>query len=66
MQTHIRLQSDNATTIACIDKGSSTKFSLNALTEQIFDWAQVRGITLSAEYKGADNVDADFEFRPRN
>lgn len=66
-QTHIRLRSDNTTAIACIDRGGSTKVSLNALTEQIFDWARLRGITLSAEYvKGTDNAEADFESRTRN
>ncbi|KAK3870169.1 hypothetical protein Pcinc_024571 [Petrolisthes cinctipes] len=66
-QTHIRIRSDNTTAIFCIDRCGSTKFNLNALTEQIFAWAQLRGITLSAEFiKVFDNVEADAESRIRN
>lgn len=66
-QTHIRLRSDNSTAIACINRCGSTKLSLNTLTEQIFDWAAMREITLSAEYiRGIDNVEADAESRVRN
>lgn len=66
-QTHIRLRSDNSTAIACINRCGSTKLSLNTLTEQIFDWAAMRDITLSAEYvRGIDNVEADAESRVRN
>ncbi|KAK4328559.1 hypothetical protein Pmani_001035 [Petrolisthes manimaculis] len=61
-QTHIRIRSDNTTAIACLDRCGSIKVSLNSLTEQIFAWAQLRGITLSAEFiKGLDNVEADAE-----
>ena len=66
-QTHIRLRSDNSTAIACINRCGSTKLNLNTLTEQIFDWAAMREITLSAEYiRGIDNVEADAESRVRN
>ena len=66
-QTHIRLRSDNTTAIVCIYRCGSTKFSLNTLTEQIFDCARWREITLSAKFvKGVDNAEADFESRVRN
>ena len=66
-QTHIQLRSDNTTAIACIDRCGSAKFNLNVITEQIFDWAWLRGITLSAEYvKGIDNTVADVESRVKN
>ncbi|KAK4321821.1 hypothetical protein Pmani_007448 [Petrolisthes manimaculis] len=66
-QTHIRIRSDNTTAIACLDRCGSIKVNLNSLTEQIFAWAQLRLITLSAEFiKGLDNVEADAESRIRN
>lgn len=58
--THIRLRSDNSTTVACIERCGSSKPYLNSLIEQIFAWAESRGITLSAQYvKGLRNVEAD-------
>ena len=52
--THIRLRSDNTTAVACIDRCGSTKPALSAVIEDIFAWAESRGITLSAQYiKGA-------------
>lgn len=65
--THIRLRSDNTTAVACIDRGGSIKPNLNAVIEQIFDWAQSRGITLSAQYiQGLHNVEADRASRVKN
>ena len=48
--THVRLRSDNTTVIACIDRCASTKVLLLTIVEQIFEWANMRNITLSAEY----------------
>lgn len=62
MGTHIHLRSDT-TAVACIDRCGSTK-PTNLLIEQIFNWAESREITLSAEYvKGVHNVEADKESR---
>ena len=64
---HVRIRSDNSTTIACIDRVSSTKAPLLDLVERIFLWAESRGITLSSEFiKGEDNVVADKESRVKN
>lgn len=66
-QVGISIRSDNTTAVACLDRGGSTKFSLNKLTEEIFAWALARGITLSAKHiKGLDNVEADKESRFKN
>ena len=57
---HIRLRIDNTTAVACIERCSSTKEALLAITEDIFTWAYDRDITLSAIHiPGIDNVDAD-------
>lgn len=65
--THIRLRSDNTTVVACIDRCASTKLSLLTIIEQIFEWANLKNITLSAEYiKGTENIDADRESRIKN
>lgn len=62
--THIRLRSNNTTAVACINKCGGTKFNLHVVTERIFDWAQSRGIVLSAEHvRGIYNVEADKESR---
>ncbi|XP_045105475.1 uncharacterized protein LOC123500986 [Portunus trituberculatus] len=66
-ETHIRLRSDNSTTVACIERCGSTKPNLNTLIEQIFEWAESRGITLSAQHiEGLQNVEADKESRVKN
>jgi len=66
-QTHIHLRSDNTTAIVCLDRCGSTKPNLNRLIEEIFYWAESRGITLSAEHvKGLQNVEADRESRIKN
>ena len=65
--THIRLRSENTTAVACIDRCGSTKLNLHVLTERIFDWAQSRGIVLSAEHvRSIYNVGADKESRWKN
>ena len=65
--THIRLRSDNMTTIACIDWCGSTKISLLNIVEQIFVWANMRNITISAEYvRGCANIEADKASRIKN
>lgn len=65
--THVRLRSDNTTVIACIDRCASNKVSLLTIVEQIFEWTNMRGITLSAEYiKGSENIEADRESRIKN
>ena len=64
---HIRIRSDNTTTVACIDRCSSTKLQLLELTDQIFTWASKRQIALSATHiRGVDNVDADMASRSFN
>ena len=64
---HVRLRSDNMTTIACIDRCGSTKISLLTIVTQIFEWANMRNITISAEHmKGCENVVADEESRVNN
>lgn len=55
------------TTVACIDCFGSTKVSLLTIVAQIFEWANLRNVTLSAEHiKGCDNVEADWESRFKN
>lgn len=65
--THIRVRSDNMTTIACIDRCGSTKISLLNIVKQIFEWANMRNITISAEYvRGCTNIEADKASRIKN
>ncbi|XP_045104754.1 uncharacterized protein LOC123500144 isoform X1 [Portunus trituberculatus] len=65
--THVRLRSDNIATVIGLGRVGSTKPSLNAVIEEIFAWAESRGITLSAEHvKGLYNAEADFKSRVRN
>ena len=62
--SHVRLRSDNATAVACINRCGSMRPTLQALTEQIFEWAASRGISLSAAHvQGVSNVTADKESR---
>ena len=66
-RVHIRLRSDNTTAVACIDRCCSTKVSLNSVVEDIFVWAELRQITLLAQYiKGLDNVVAYSASRVKN
>ena len=66
-QTHVRIRSDNTTTVACLDRHGSTKLDLNFLLEEIFSWADSRGIILTAEHiQGIHNVRADRESRIKN
>ena len=46
--THIRLRSDNMTTIACIDRCGSTKILLT-IVEHIFEWVNMKNITISLD-----------------
>ncbi|MPC93591.1 hypothetical protein E2C01_088726 [Portunus trituberculatus] len=60
--SHIRLCSDNATAVACTNHCGSMRPTLQALTEQIFEWAASQGISLSAAHvQGVSNVTADME-----
>ena len=64
---HIRVRSDNSTAIACLDRRGSMKLNLNTLVEQIFAWAESRGIILSTQHiQGFLNTDANTESRARN
>lgn len=65
--THIRIRSDNVTAIACLDRCGSTKLGLNSIVEEIFAWAESRGITLSTQHvQGLCNVVADKQSRIKN
>ena len=58
--SHIWIVSDNTTVVACIEKGCSIRARLMDLIEEIYEWASVRCVSLSAEYlKGSENVTAD-------
>ena len=64
---HVRLRSDNIATVVGLGRVGSIKPRLHAVIEEIFTWAESRGITLSAEHvKGLHNAEADFESRVRN
>jgi hypothetical protein len=65
--THIRLRIDNTMAVACINKCGSTKIHLLDITQRIWEWAELRNITLSAAYiPGCDNVEADAASRQFN
>lgn len=49
---HIRLRSDNATTVACMNRCGSTKPNLHNLIEQIFEWAVEGDYFISSTYRG--------------
>ena len=64
---HIRLHMDNTTAVACINKCGSTKSQLLKVTKQVFKWAELRAVTLSAcHIPGILNVDADRASRTLN
>lgn len=64
---HIRIRSDNTTTVACIERCSSTKPQLLDIIEQIFAWTEGRRVTLSAAHiQGVHNVEADLASRVFN
>ena len=64
---HIKIRSDNTTTVACINKAGSTKPALHQLTFDFLTWAYARGITFSASHiPGVENVEADRESRISN
>ena len=57
---HLRLVADNTTVVACIERRGSMRPMLQGLTEEIYDWALVRNVELSAAYlPGVENVKAD-------
>ena len=57
---HIRIRSDNVSTVACINHCGSVRLSLLDVAERLFEWAIARKITLSASHiKGSANVEAD-------
>ncbi len=59
---HVRMMLDNTTAIACINKFGSNKPKLLRLTQEIYAWAQMRNLFLSAAYvPGVENVLADKE-----
>ena len=64
---HVKIRSDNSTTVACINKAGSTKPDLHTLTVQLLSWTHSRGIHLSAAHiPGVENIDADRESRRVN
>ena len=62
---HIKIMCDNSTAVACIDKlGTSHSGKCNALTKQIWEWAQENENWLSATHiPGIQNTEADLESR---
>lgn len=64
---HVKIRSDNSTTVACINKAGSTKVALHDLTFELLTWTQERGIVVTAAHiPGVENVDADRESRRVN
>ena len=64
---HVKVRSDNSTTVACINKAGSTKPALMSLTHEFLTWTSERNITVSAVHiPGVDNIDADKESRKTN
>ena len=65
--THVRIRSDNMTAVACINKCGSVKEALLDVSIAIFEWAEARGIYLSAAHiKGIHNTEADLLSRTGN
>lgn len=63
---HIRIKSDNTTVVASINNCGSIKRRLLDVTEEVFEWAHHRNVTLSAEYlQGSLNVTADLASREK-
>ncbi len=62
---HIRIMSDNTTTVACINKqGSTQSFNCNNMARHIWDFAVARNIWLSAAHcPGVLNTEADLASR---
>ncbi len=64
---HVLIRMDNTTAVACVNKMGSTKLKLMRLISDIFEWAIMRNITLSAAHiPGRLNVLADKESRVLN
>jgi len=65
-ECHVKIMSDNTTTVACINKRGSTKELLNDVTKEIILWCSSRKIYISAAHiPGVDNIVADAESRRR-
>ena len=61
---HVKLYTDNVTTMACINKQGSTKIACNNLTREIFLWCQKTDTKITAIHiAGKLNVIADFMSR---
>ena len=64
---HVKIRSDNSTTVACINKCGSTKPALNKLTYEFLSWANDKNMHVSASHiPGVENIDADRESRRVN
>lgn len=62
--THIKVFSDNSTTVACINKMGSTKRLCNTITKEIWLWCIERSNFLTAVHlPGSENIEADEESR---
>lgn len=63
-ETHIKLFSDNTTTVACINRFGSTKELCNDVTRELWLWCIDRKILLTAAHlPGSENTEADEESR---
>ena len=63
--THIRLLSDNCTTVACINKFGSTKEKCNDVTREIWLWCiKMNNFVKAVHLPRSKNVEADEESRP--
>lgn len=64
---HVKIRSDNTTTVACINKAGSTKRKLQNIIFEFLTWANERNIVLSAAHiPGVENIEADRESRRTN
>jgi hypothetical protein len=62
--THIKILSDNTTTVAYLNKQGGTKHKCNSITRVIWMWCYENEIWLSAAHiPGKDNIQADSESR---
>jgi hypothetical protein len=62
--THIQLQTDNSTTVACVNNLGSTKPACNDITRDIWLWCLAqRNFVTAIHIPGSTNVEADFESR---
>ena len=64
--SHIRIHTDNTTALMCIQKRGSNKRKFLELTKEIYQWAKLQEVKLSATHvKGIQNR-ADIESRKSN